>query len=233
MPGKQFDIDGIGPITVYKRKRAKNLRLSLAADGSIRLSMPYWTPYAAGLSFVKSRKVWILKSRPAVIPANFESGDTIGKFHTLRIDKGNHSAVRISLKANEVTVKIPSGLTQADQEAAIRKAAERALKKEATENLTKRLAAFAHQHGYEYSEVAIKKMKTRWGSCSSSKKITLNIFLMQLPWELIDFVILHELAHTKQMNHGEKFWAELGKHFENPKKMQKMVRNYKPAILGR
>ncbi|MDR0825039.1 MAG: M48 family metallopeptidase, partial [Prevotella sp.] len=69
----------------------------------------------------------------------------------------------------------------------------------------------AEKHSFQYAIVKINKSRTRWGSCSSMKNINLSFYGMLLPEYLIDFVILHELCHTVEMNHGEKFWALLDK----------------------
>ena len=60
-----------------------------------------------------------------------------------------------------------------------------------------------------YNKVTISKARSRWGSCSSKRDISLSFYLMLLPAHLMDYVILHELAHTREMNHGERFWALL------------------------
>lgn len=75
--------------------------------------------------------------------------------------------------------------------------------------LTERIAAIARQHGYTYNRVTIRNQKTRWGSCSSRNNISLNVKLTLLPDDLRDFVLLHELVHTRVKNHGKAFWAEL------------------------
>jgi predicted metal-dependent hydrolase len=73
------------------------------------------------------------------------------------------------------------------------------------------LERLATLHGFKYNSVKIRKTKTRWGSCSSKGNINLSLFLMQLPAHLIEYVLLHELCHTVQMNHSPAFWALLDK----------------------
>ena len=71
---------------------------------------------------------------------------------------------------------------------------------------------------------------TRWGSRSSSGTISLNIGLMNLPQELSDYVILHELAHINHMDHSEKFWAEVAEHDPKYKQHRKALKGYSPGV---
>ena len=71
---------------------------------------------------------------------------------------------------------------------------------------------------------------TRWGSRSSSGTISLNIGLMNLPQELSDYVILHELAHINHMDHSEKFWAEVAEHDPKYKQHRKALKEYSPGV---
>ncbi|MCD6308004.1 MAG: M48 family metallopeptidase, partial [Candidatus Latescibacteria bacterium] len=82
-------------------------------------------------------------------------------------------------------------------------------REEARAILTTRLDELARRHGFAYNRVFIRKQKTRWGSCSARNNINLNMRLCALPRELMDYVLLHELLHTKIRNHGPRFWDEL------------------------
>lgn len=75
--------------------------------------------------------------------------------------------------------------------------------------LVPRLDALAKDYGFKYTKVSIHKTHGRWGSCSTRKNINLSIYLMLLPARLRDYVILHELCHTVEMNHGPRFWDKL------------------------
>ncbi len=99
-------------------------------------------------------------------------------------------------------------------------------KADARDILIPRLKYLAEKYGFKYNKVALRKQKTRWGSCSSKNNINLNINLASLPQELMDYVILHELTHTKIKNHSKDFWNHLEKHTPNPKKQNKKLRNY-------
>ena len=78
--------------------------------------------------------------------------------------------------------------------------------------LIERLEELAKLHNFKYNKASIRNQKTRWGSCSGKNNISLNISLIRLPAELMDYVILHELLHTRIKHHSKKFWADLDKY---------------------
>lgn len=79
----------------------------------------------------------------------------------------------------------------------------------AREILTRRVSRIAARHGYAFNRLTVRNQKTRWGSCSAKNNISLNMRLILLPEILCDYVILHELVHTRVKNHGHHFWAEM------------------------
>lgn len=104
-------------------------------------------------------------------------------------------------------------------------------KVKAKKKLTNRLKQLAVQHGFTYNKVYIRNQKTRWGSCSSNNNISLNIKLVLLPDELVDYVILHELMHTRIHDHSKRFWAELDKYVGDGKVMAKKLTGYGVGLL--
>lgn len=93
----------------------------------------------------------------------------------------------------------------------LRKVIEEALRRNAKIILPPRLYQLSLQHHLSYKSVKINSSSGRWGSCSARGNINLSYYLVLLPKHLIDYVLLHELAHTREMNHGELFWALLDK----------------------
>ena len=85
---------------------------------------------------------------------------------------------------------------------------------EAQKNLFNRLVGFSEKHNFFYNRAVFRCQKTRWGSCSSKNNINLNINIAFLPADLQDYVLLHELVHTRVRNHSKDFWAELDKYTE-------------------
>jgi len=83
------------------------------------------------------------------------------------------------------------------------------LKQKARAYIPERVVYFAEKYGFEYEKIRITSARTRWGSCSSRKTLSFSCRLMQYRKECVDYVIIHELCHLRQMNHGPKFWAEV------------------------
>jgi predicted metal-dependent hydrolase len=102
---------------------------------------------------------------------------------------------------------------------------------EAKRELTRRLKQLAEKHDFAYNEVFIRNQRTRWGSCSSKNNISLNMNLVRLPDELIDYVILHELLHTWKKNHSRAFWIEMDKLVGDGKYMASRLRKHSVGLL--
>jgi len=97
--------------------------------------------------------------------------------------------------------------------------------------LENKINDFSRKYGFLYNRLSFRSQKTRWGSCSAKNNISLNIKLVNLPEELIEYVILHELVHTKIKNHQEEFWNELGKYVRNPRALQTKLKRFNLAKL--
>jgi predicted metal-dependent hydrolase len=89
-----------------------------------------------------------------------------------------------------------------------------------------RLEELAVRHGFTYNRLFVRNQKTRWGSCSNKNNINLNVNLIRLPAALRDYVILHELVHTRIKNHGTLFWEELERHVADCRQVDKQLNRY-------
>ena len=104
---------------------------------------------------------------------------------------------------------------------------EKALRHEAKRLLPERITLLARQHGFMLTGVKINNSKTHWGSCTMKKSINLSQSLMLLPWHLVDYVLLHELCHTIEMNHSERFWKLMDKVTDNQAiRLRSELKNY-------
>lgn len=231
MAFRVYSVDSIGPVRVYRHNRARTIRITLGNKEYVRVTVPTWVTYGAGLEFAKSRRAWIEKHhrpRPAL-----ENGLQIGKSHQLLFTQvSGINSVKTSHKATELYVKLPPSMGILDEQAqkAARKLAYSALRQQAEKLLPQQLAILANKYGYNYRSITIRRLKARWGSCNQHKDIVLNLQLMQLPWELINYVLLHELAHTRVLRHGPDFWAELETNLPSAKGLQKQLRAHQTSL---
>jgi predicted metal-dependent hydrolase len=95
----------------------------------------------------------------------------------------------------------------------------------AKEYLTQRVEHFSNIMKLEYSQIRFKKLKSRWGSCDSKKVITFNTQLIKVKKELIDYVVVHELAHIRHMNHSKEFHAHVEKYLPHSQSLRKTLKN--------
>jgi len=104
-------------------------------------------------------------------------------------------------------------------------------KSAAKKRLTERLSELAGNHGFSYNQVSIRNPRTRWGSCSAKNNISLNIKIASLPQSLADYVILHELVHTRIKNHGNNFWKALDLLTGDAKAADKALKAYRLSLI--
>lgn len=198
-----------GQITVRRSARATQVRIRVAPDGRLRASLPLYAPLFLVKRLIKSSRpelrAILSRAEPEFI---YQNGMQIGKSHTLLINESHSGKFKVAIKKQRIIVDLPSNqtLNDADNRRALRSVVAKALRSEAKSYLPRRLEYLAGLHGYNYETVRFSHASSRWGSCSSNGTISLNIALMKLPFELIDYVLLHELAHTQEMNHSDDFW---------------------------
>ena len=101
----------------------------------------------------------------------------------------------------------------------------------AKKHLIDRLNYLSQAHGFKYNRIFVKSQKTRWGSCSGKNNINLNINLIRLPDELIDYTILHELVHTRIKNHSRQFWDQMNKLMGDSKKLDSKLNDYRVYLI--
>jgi len=232
MPQKTTYLKDIGEILLVKRRKSKNLRLSILPDGRIRVGLPIWAPYAVGIDFARKRREWIIKHTSDIEHIVLKDGQRIGKSHRLVMcQKHTSTKTSASLRANSIVVRTPHLLTDSTVQAAAARACARALKQQTHSLLGTRLGERANEYGLAYKELRVKKLVSRWGSCSSDGVITLNYYLVQLPWHLIDYVLVHELSHTRHLDHSRSFWQLVDLILPDAELRKKQLKTYRPILL--
>ena len=197
-----------GKITIRRSARSTQVRLRVAPDGTLRASLPLYAPTFLVKRLIKSSRSelrnLLTQAQPTV---SYENGMRIGKSHTLIIQPTTGS-FQVNRRGQQIIVSLSASASLQDSGVTrtIRDAIIAALRIEAKSYLPKRLSFLANKLGHSYKKVRFSHASGRWGSCSSEGTISLNIALMKLPFEQIDYVLIHELAHTVHMNHSPEFW---------------------------
>lgn len=232
MTTKYINIEQVGQVSFIINERSRRIRLSVKSDGEIVVSMPPSALYRDAIRFVESKTEWIVKQQSRI-----RAGLTLfapescfkTRFHKLAITKGNTDKVYNRIGNGVIQIFIPERVNheQPKIQEFIKNTLIDVMRWEAKIYLPKRLKELADKHGFKYQNVSIKNASTRWGSCSSVNNINLNLHLMRVPEHLIDYVLLHELAHTVVKNHGEKFWLLLEQCYPNARKADKEMNKYR------
>lgn len=210
-------IPEIGDVTFKHHHSAKSIFLKVTPLKGVTVTLPRHAKVSEGVEFVIEKSKWIKdkQKKAKVIEQNQHklSAGKISKTFTLQLIPSKVSKISIKQDKRSISLIHPDLLTIDSDEIqqSIRYISEHAYKIEAKEYLPKRTAELAKLHNLSYQSVGITSAKTRWGSCSGINKINYSFYLMTLPNHLIDYVILHELAHTVYRDHGVNFWKLLRK----------------------
>ncbi|CAN5423067.1 SprT family zinc-dependent metalloprotease [soil metagenome] len=222
-----------GKITVRRSARATQVRVRVAPDGTLRASVPLYAPIFLLKRLIKSSRAELRAMLHQTQPTQiYVSGMEIGKSHRLLIQPANSSQFKVTRRKQVITVLLPNDRTLSEPEIVriLRDSIIAALRLEAKSYLPKRLSYISEKLGLNYEKVRFSHASGRWGSCSSRGTISLNIALMKLPFELIDYVIIHELSHTRHMNHSPEFWQLVESADPNYRVHRRTLKSENPSI---
>jgi len=210
----------IGEVHFVPSATAKYIRISMKPFGGIRVTVPKRASIRIAMAFVESKTDWILRTQTRIATQEKRrSDDTIFTPDTvfstqkrqLQLLPWKSEQFRVQLSKDTLKIFYPheTGFRSEQAQEIIRNYIISTLRKEAKEYLPQQTEQLAAKYGFSYRGVTVKNLSSRWGSCSASNHINLNIHLVRLPQYLSDYVILHELAHTVHKNHGDLFWQKL------------------------
>lgn len=229
----------IGDVAYIRSRRARKLTLSVRPGRGVRITLPWYAPWKEAEAFVLANMEWLKeklgRAREHQERAGrvYRDGDQVMPGIILELASFEGECFTARLQDGTLRVAYPAGISSEDPalQSAIRETIDHALRKKALEYLPGRTAELARGHGFTFRRVSIRRSRTRWGSCSPANNINLSIYLMQLPAHLIDYVILHELVHTRQRNHSPAFWALLDEHTgNNARALAREIKKYRITI---
>lgn len=198
--------------------RRKTLGITVYPDGRVVVRAPLGASEAEVQDLVRKKGGWIVKKQqmfedypPPPPPRRYVSGEShlyLGREYRLKVVQDSRQSVTLTGDRFLLHVRDSSDLSGKQ------KLMTEWYRARAREVFAERLDAcyvVAQRHGIPFPEMKIRLMKKRWGSCSSKGNINLNLRLIQTPQSCIDYVIFHELAHLRVLNHSAAFYALLAK----------------------
>lgn len=222
LPRIQKDIYNEKPIMKIIRSNRRTLALIVEKNGELTVRAPYHVSDDWIQSFILEKEAWIRskqeqaqKIQPLV--HQFVEGE---KFLFL----GNEYPLKFAGSSKDLLIFEDAFIVTRSKQANARQILIRWYQNQAREYFSARLDHFSQKHGYHYEKLRLSSAQTRWGSCSRKKVISLTWRLIMAPREVVDYVILHELAHLEFANHSKTFWkkvAQLDPMYRNHRKWLK------------
>ena len=195
-----------------RSRRARNVRFEIKRQEGLVVVVPWSYPLERVPRLIESKRKWVLdrtaqyeeylRLRPRREKTAGDPVPFLGDELRLQIIRdGTDSIVR---EGNTLVIK--TGAAEAPVNEVLRKW----YREQAEQYLGERVAVLSRVHTIPYNRVTVRGQRTRWGSCSRRGNLSLNWKLLILPPEVVDYVVIHELLHTLEMNHSKKFWKLVG-----------------------
>ncbi|MGZ3770287.1 MAG: M48 family metallopeptidase [Bdellovibrio sp.] len=225
-------------VEVYRRPFRRSVSIYLYPKKPIKVIVAKNTPQKAIVDFLMKKQEWIEKSfeKFAEISEKFperkiksqEAFPFLGKELQLQVVITLHRKSFVSVTDKNLLLHIPRNNWSADslhvEHPAALNEIRQFYKREAVVFLSKQVKFWSERMNLYPSQIKFREQRTRWGSCSTRKIINLNWRLIVFAQEIIDYVIVHELAHLQHMNHSQKFWSLVEQHIENYKDVVKSLK---------
>jgi len=211
----------------------------LVSDEGLRVTAPKWVTLAEIDNAIREKQRWILtklnerrersarRLQPQMQWCDGATLPYLGSDITLRIRTGQRLAVYLDEVTRELNVSLPADAGEQQ----LKDRVQGWLQARAEELFGKRLMIYAEKLGVRYRSFALSSATTQWGSCTSDARIRLNWRLMHFALPLIDYVIAHELAHLREMNHSPRFWATVQSIFPEFESAKKALRDSAPETM--
>ena len=219
---------GEGSFEIRVSPKAKRVRITVAAGGLVTVVVPSGFDHRQIPSLLDRHQLWLQRAKKRLQNRVKVPGERPNKVDKIELASTGETWA-IHYRVSELTtIKILTNgsdelLVQgpADDFAKVQSALEAWVKQHIEPHLIHRVEELLPQEGRRPTKVTIRSQKTRWGSCSASGAINLNLRLAFLPPHLVDYVILHEIAHLAHMNHSMRFWDTMETLVTQPRRLDR------------
>jgi predicted metal-dependent hydrolase len=194
------------PLRFVRHRRARRYVLRLGPDGTARVTIPRGGSVAEGKGFAERNVAWL--ERQLVRQATLAVREKAWLAGAEILFRGERVRLEVAREMGLVRFGLET-MRVADATGDLRPAIERYLWRLAARELSARALELAAIHGFSVGRVTVRNQRSRWGSCSRRGTLSLNWRLIQTPRFVSDYILRHELAHLKEMNHSARFWIEV------------------------
>lgn len=201
---------------VIRRPRRKTATISVNPDCSVRVVVPSCLSEQKVIDLVKRKSSWIsgklercLEYREKYPDKEYVSGEAfsyLGKKYRLKVFAGDRDGEEIKLVNGRFLIQLPADMTKEHRKKIIRIHLLQWYRNHAITRLREKTRRFAKMIGVNPVSVGVKDYRSRWGGCHSDGRIIYNWRIIMAPHAVIDYVVVHELCHLVQLNHGKDFW---------------------------
>ena len=226
---------------VRSSKRAKRISVRYSLSDGLEVVYPPGLHQPAPEALLRGRSDWILSTIDKFRSARensprrkYQEGEGFlfrgASLRLLLKRDPSKSRITVRLSDDSLALSLPAPATSAESRE-ICQAIEGFYRRQAQSYLPIRVRELAGTHGFKYEKVRIKNQKTRWGSCSAKRNINLNLRLMMAPDDAIDYVIIHELCHLRELNHNPAFWALVEAHCPEYRHWKAWFKQHGPSLI--
>ena len=227
-------VDGIViPYEIKHSKKAKRINLTVRED-LVKISLPWGIPLKTAREFMELKKEWVLghiqsfqKRKREKLSRKFLAGEKfpyLDQIITLQTRSIAGEQIEVHLTGDTIWICLPEKLAKTDRSFQVRAALFSWYKEQARTILGEKIVYYAQLLGVSCNQFRIKEQKTRWGSCSNKGNINLNWRIILAPESVVNYLVLHEVAHLKQLNHSSAFWQLIEKHLPDYRSCKKWLK---------
>lgn len=217
-------------ITV-KRSKRKTCEIRLLTQDELEVRVPLFYSNQMVEKLIDSKQHWIYKKRegmrPTLASLKYQLGGVMPIWQRPMTIMSSETSTSY-LNFDNSTIQLRVGLT-AEQEL-IKRELKGLLKEELKQYIEGKVIQFSEIMGVKYNQIRIKSIHSRWGSCSSKGNLNFALNLILVPQEIVDYVIIHELAHLRVMNHSKAFWKIVESYYPKYKEARKWLKANAQAL---
>lgn len=220
------------PYKIRVSTRARRLRITVSSSG-VTVTLPKGIPQREAEHFIREHADWVLVQmektaklvKPSSLPADVILWHGVATQMQRIEEPGRKAHMKAETANGRLLIFLPAG-----SKISTRNAAESWLRAESRAEIEQVVIEQARRMGARPKAVSIRDQRTRWGSCSNNGNLSFNWRLVMAPPAVMQYVVIHELAHLFEPNHSKDFWAVVAKYFPDYKKARSWLRKNSPAL---